>query len=329
MRTYLNETGVPLPAAVFLASNFYDYHPGTVSATTLLKPVRQVILQERVPQEQAMMEITNLVKSRMGTAIHDGFEKSWSDGNHMVAMKALGYTDKVIDRVVINPEGEPAPDAIPVYMEQRMFREIEGKKVSGKFDFIGDGHLMDVKATGTFTWVNGTKVEDYQMQGSIYRWLDAIQPVQKITQEFITILFFFWDWMEFQAKQNPNYPQRPIEQQQIPLLPLDETENFVVGKLRQYELHRRDEEPDLPECSDKELWRQPPQFKYYRDPNKRARSTKNFSNAREAHERLVADGGKGIVVEVPGEVVACKYCPAFPICTQKDRYIADGSLKLS
>jgi len=43
---------------------------------------------------------------------------------------------------------------------------------------------------------------------------------------------------------------------------------------------------------------------------------------------MAADGGVGIVVEKPGQVLACKYCPAFPICSQKDELIADGSLQL-
>ena len=30
--------------------------------------------------------------------------------------------------------------------------------------------------------------------------------------------------------------------------------------------------------------------------------------------------GKGIVKEVPGDVKACEYCPAFNACKQKDLY---------
>lgn len=36
--------------------------------------------------------------------------------------------------------------------------------------------------------------------------------------------------------------------------------------------------------------------------------------------------GKGIVKEVKGQVVACRYCPAFHLCTQKDSYINSGEL---
>jgi hypothetical protein len=90
-------------------------------------------------------------------------------------------------------------------------------------------------------------------------------------------------------------------------------------------------EGELPLCTDKELWRKEPAYKYYKNPASAAsgsRSTKNFDTIAEAHARLLEDGNVGTVVEVPGEVVACKYCNAFPVCTQKDALIADGSLKL-
>ncbi len=84
----------------------------------------------------------------------------------------------------------------------------------------------------------------------------------------------------------------------------------------------------MPPCSDDDLWRKDPVFKYYKNPNSTARSTKNFDTFAEAHARLAEDGFVGKVVEVKGEVVACKYCNAFAVCKQKDTYIADGSLKL-
>lgn len=328
MQTYLNGTGVPLSVAVYLATNHYDYVPNAISATSLMKPIRQQVLIPRVPPEKARADILTLIKSRMGTSIHDGIEKAWIGGHYKEAMKTLGYPQKIIDRVVVNPEGPVAKNAIPVYMEIRMFREFMGKLISGKFDFIAEGRIEDFKSTGTFTWTKDTKTEDHQLQGSIYRWLDAAQENPRITEDHIAIQYFFWDWMAYQAKQNEKYPQRQVETKLIPLLSLDDTEQYVRGKINQYEQYRNADEKDMPECNAKELWRKEAVFKYYKNPASRTRSTKNFDNAAEAHARYMKDNSVGVVVEVPGEVVACKYCAAFPICTQKDRYIADGSLKI-
>lgn len=325
MPTYTNGTGVSLPVAVFLATDDYDYEPDTISATSLIKPIRQLVLASRVPMEERAVDILSLFKARMGSALHTAIENAWLK-NHRGAMKALGYPDKVIERVVINPDRDKPlpPDALPVYMELRSYREIKGYKVSGKFDFAAEGRVQDFKSTSTFTWVNGTKDEDYQLQGSIYRWLNT----DILTDDYMAIQFLFTDWMPGKAMNEAAYPNRPVEEKLIPLLSLDDTEQFISQKLAQYEQYKNAPEEEIPLCSDKELWRKPPAYKYYKNPQKMTRSTKNYTNRDEAYTRLAQDGGVGTVIEVPGQVTACKYCAAFPVCSQKDGLIADGSLQL-
>lgn len=323
-RKYTNQASVPLSLAVFLATDNYDHEDDTISATALLKPTRQLILSQRVPQDLSQVDVMAMWKSRLGSAIHDSIEGAWLNG-HEKALEALGYPKRVISKIKVNPKPEElTEDTIPVYMELRSYKEFMGYTVSGKFDFVAEGRVEDFKSTGTFTWVNGTKDEDYVLQGSIYRWLNPTL----ITSDQMQINFIFTDWQAFRAKQDPKYPQQPIMSKVYNLKPLPEIEAFIANKLREVEFFKDAEESELPLCSDKELWRSAPQFKYYKNPQKMSRSTKNFDNKQEAYSRLAKDGGVGTVVEVPGQVMACKYCPAFPICSQKDQLIADGSLKL-
>lgn len=324
MRKYINGGNVPLSVAVFLATDNYDHESHTISATALLKPTRQIILAKRVPEEQQLVDVMGLLKSRMGTAIHDAIERSWID-SHVESMKALGYPGGLIKRVKINPEpSELTDDDIPVYMEQRLYKEYRGHTISGKFDFLAEGRLEDFKSTGTFTWVNNTKDEDYILQGSIYRWLDP----ELITDDQLAINFIFTDWMPGRAKTDPNYPPYPVMQKLYPLLSLQETQRYIDNKLNEIARFQNSPEEEIPLCNDKELWRTAPEFKYYKNPAKTVRSTKNFTSRADANLRLAQDGGVGIVIEKPGQVIACKYCAAFPICTQKDSLIADGSLLL-
>lgn len=324
MRKYLNGSSVPLSMAVFLATDNYDHEDHTISATSLIKPIRQTILASRVPPEQQLVDITGLVKSRMGSAIHDAIEQSWLN-NHIDSMIALGYPERLTKRVVVNPiPGELTEDCIPVYLEQRAYKEIEGFTVSGKFDFVGQGRVEDFKSTGVNTYINDNKTEDYQLQGSIYRWLNP----DIITEDEMAIQFIFTDWMPGRAKQDPSYPNAPTQEKIIPLLSVAETESYIRSRLRELKKYENAPEELLPMCSDKELWRTKPTYKYYKNPDKRSRSTKNFDNKHDAYVRLAADGNVGVVVEKPGEVIACKYCPAFAICTQKDSLIQEGSLNL-
>ena len=330
MREYSNTQNIPLSLAVYLAVDNYDFVPDSISATGLMRPIRQMVLARRVPKELSLPDISTLVAARTGSSIHDGLEKAWVSGNYKEAMSKLGYPEGVIDRIQVNPDdAELTPDSIPVYLEQRMHREFMGKKITGKYDFLAEGRLEDLKTTSTYTWVNNTKEKDYQLQGSIYNWLDKALPIPRITASEIAIQFIFTDWKAYEAKQKADYPPSKTMQKLVPLLSLEETEAYIARKLTQLTNHKETPEPDIPRCTDEELWRKPAKWKYYKDPCRTARSTKNFDNPGDAYDcQQTKYAGVGIVVEVPGEVVACKYCPAFPVCTQKDEYLANQTLKL-
>ena len=324
MQSYSNVSAVPLSLAVFLASDSYDYDASTISATTLIKPVRQIVLAHRVSKDDAMADLVHMMPSRMGSAIHDAIERSWLT-NHESAMLALGYPQKIIDRVRINPARPfEEEDIIPIYLEQRAYKQVGNYKVSGKFDFVGDGRVEDFKSTSTFTAVNNTNDAKYIMQGSLYRWLNP----EIITKDEMAIQFIFTDWSAARARAEPAYPQSRIQQRVLPLKSIPETDHFVRRKLAQIDQYWNTPEEEVPLCTDEDLWRSSPVFKYYKNPEKTVRSTKNFDTKQEAYIRLAEEGGKGIVIERPGQVTACKYCPAFGACTQKDALIAQGDLVL-
>lgn len=323
---YFNVSEVPLSLAVFLATDHYDHDddPNTISATTLIKPVRQIILSSRIPPSEMLMDLTQMVPSRMGTAIHNGIEVAWKE-HYKTAMTALGLPSKVVNNVLINPTDEELfPDCIPVYMEQRIYKQLGNFKISGKFDFIMDGRVEDFKTTSTFTVMNKTNDEKYILQGSIYRWLDP----KRITSDQMMIQFLFTDWSAAKAKADPNYPQKRFMSKVFNLKSLNETENFIRSKLEMLGRHWDSPEEELPPCTDEDLWRSEPVFKYYKNPEKTTRSTKNFDTYQEAQIRFIEDGRVGMVKEVPGQVTACKYCSAFSLCKQKDRLIESGDLVL-
>lgn len=323
---YLNTAAVPLSLAVFLATDSYDHNDdqSVISATTLIKPIRQTILSSRIPEEKNVVELVQMVNSRMGSAIHDGIERSWLN-NHKEAMEVLGYPKRVIDRIQVNPSPEHlTEDSIPVYLEQRAYKKVGNYTVSGKFDFVAEGRVEDFKSTSVYTAMHNTNDEKYILQGSIYRWLNPTL----ITQGEMAIQFIFTDWSAAKARTDPKYPQQRIQQRILPLKPVQEIDTYIRKKLTLLDSLWDAPEEQLPECTDEDLWRSTPIYKYYKNPSKMARSTKNFDTFAEAMLRKAEDGNTGVVVEQPGQVTACKYCSAFALCTQKDRLIASGDLIL-
>ena len=322
-----NRSDISLALAVWLLHDEYDHVTGTkgkyISATAVMKPLRHILLPRRMDPSDNLIDVEDFIARSMGHALHDSVEKAWTKG-YARSLKLLGYPQDLIDRVRINPTDEEvrgSNEILPIYMEQRLFREIDGYTVGGKFDFITEGIIQDQKSTSAYSWLLGSKDGDYQLQMSIYRWLDAGQPLRKITEDYGRINFIFTDWQKMQARQNPNYPQKKVEFKEIPLLSLDETEHWIRSKLSLIDTFKDTPETDLPECTDEELWRSEAVHKFYADPTKTdGRSTKNFGELSEARAFQVTKGGKGIIKTVPGEPKRCGYCEAFTICTQKDRY---------
>ena len=316
---YTNTSNIALPLAVFLATDHYDYVPNVISATSLLKPVRQLILADRLSSEDNLVELSDMVSSRMGTAIHTAIEQAWL--NPAKALKSLGYSDDIIQRIKVNPETVEEGD-IPVYMEKRSFKKVGNHTISGKFDFVAEGKVHDFKSTSVYGYLNQSNANKYILQGSLYRWLNP----DIITKDEMLIHYIFTDWSKAESLRNSNYPKARVHSQKYNLLGLDEIEQFVKDKLELYDSMKHQQEKDIPYCTDEELWRKPTVWKYYKNANA-TRATKNFDNPSEAYA-LQQTNGVGEVREVKGTVSACKYCPAFLLCSQKDELINSGDLIL-
>ncbi len=320
---YTNRTKIPLSVALWLATDFYDGNssdPNTFSVTTLLKTTRQIILTRRL--EHTVIDVADLIAASVGTSFHDAIETAWRNHKIKDVLLQLGFSAESINRIKINPTEPTKEGDIVVWLEQRIYRKIGKYTISGKFDFIGDGILEDHKSTSVYNWMNGNMDEKYRMQGSIYRW---IAP-DKITKNTMKINFLFTDWKRVE-RYKQNYPKNKIDNKSYELIPMVAVETFLTNKLQEIENNLLKPESELPECTDDELWRGKPVYKYYTNPMKMARSNGNFDTYQEAmlHQ---ASKGVGIVKEVKGKARACLYCSAFAVCTQKDRLIQQGILEV-
>lgn len=311
-----NVDGINLLFSVWLANDSYDYisEDNYISATQLLKPTRQIILSMR---SDADIDIRDRLAVSTGTAIHDSVEKAWME-HYDANMRALGYSEDFISKIRINPKDLELGD-IPVYIEHRAVKELNGFKIGGKFDFVLNGNLHDIKTSSTYTYMEDSKREDYILQGSIYRYLN--QDI--ITGSNITIDYFFTDWSKINALSNSQYPQSRCLSKSYPLLSVLDTEKYLKTKLREIKTNLNKPEDEIIPCPDKDLWLSPTVYKYYSDPTKiNGRATKNFNSLEEANN-YAASKGKGIVKTVLGTPRRCMYCPAYSICSQRRRYYND------
>lgn len=301
---------------VWLATD--DYTGGsederTISATSLLKSVRQYVLSRRVDSALATPNITSLIASRIGQAIHAAIEKAWIGPTLHAALEALGLP---ADKYVVNPEGPVPPGMLVVYVEQRKERVIDGWTITGQFDIVIVGQLHDVKTTKGFVIRKKLNDEKWRMQGSIYRWLNP----EVIQDDSVVIECVVLDWTAADAASNPEYPQQQWVSLSFKLKSIQDTESFIRNKLKEITKYLEAPEELIPDCTDEELWRDAPTYAYYANPEATGRSSKNFESLREANMHL-AEKGKGVIKTRLGKAKACSYCPAAPACTQRLRYL--------
>lgn len=323
-----NKHGIDLPLAVWLLQDGYKSGadkapPGElISATTIMKPTRQLILQRKVDMTQETMDLGDIISSRMGHAFHDSIERSWTEGDWQTAMRRLHYPNDVIARIKINPEpGDLKDDDIPVYLERRGFKPFEDVVLTGQLDFLIGKAYRDFKSTSTYAWTSGNKDQDYILQGSLYRWIFP----ELIKDDVMRIEFIFTDWQKFLAR-NPKYPQSRIAHREYALMSLKDTEAWVHDKLAEIRKNAKLKQPNMIRCTDKQLWRGEDTFKYYLNPEvalKGGKCTKKFDSHVDAVEYQQSKGGRGSIIKVPGEVRACLYCSAFSVCEQRKEYFND------
>jgi len=323
---YTNKENISLPLAVWLMHDDYDYDDRTnlISATSLLKPTRALVLKHQNQGLDKTVDIASLVPSRMGSAIHAIAEQAWTDrGNVSKALKALG-TSKLGEIMIINPDKPPKENEIPVYVEQRHEKQVGDYIISGKYDLVLDGTLSDYKSTSIWTYIFDSNALKYTQQGSIYKWLAP----DRITDDKVDIQFIFTDWSSSQAARDPKYPQSRVLTRSYPLWSVEQTEKYITDKLSDITRYLDKPQDELPECVADELWESETKFKYFKNPNKMARATKNYTSLLEAQSRMADDGNVGTIETVRGEVKACRYCEVSDVCQQARNLIIQGRLVL-
>lgn len=330
MKKLTNVKGLPLELALWLGHDEYEHDDSVISVTGLLKPIKEIILSQRIT-DQPPEDVGNMVASRLGTAIHTAIEASWMSPKRNDILKSLGFPKGLIDTIRVNPSekdiaaaNKAGEDITAIYLEQRSKKKIDGIVVSGQYDMVVDGAVKDVKTTSTYSYGDPVKAGKYVLQGSIYRWLNP----KIITSELMSILYVFKNWSAAQVQADPKYPANDVLEVKYELLSLADTERYIRNKLQDIRKYIDSPEKAMPECTPEDLWMSASVFKYYKNPAKTARSTKNFDTRIEANKRFVKDGSVGIVKEIKGTAKACRYCAAVSICEQAKSLILQERLVL-
>lgn len=292
---YTNKHEFPDFVVQWLEHDDYDYDANTISATTLMKPARAWALEKK-NWEDLEIDVADVIASRYGTAIHDSVEK----------VKLAGCKQ-----------------------EQRLRKSVMNRIITGKFDILKQVaadqlELIDVKSTSVWTYIYGSKDEDYQKQLSIYRWL-AVQNGYNVIMK-ARIWMIFTDWSAEKARKDSEYPQTRIAIKEIDLWPDEQTLKYIGSRIELFNQTLAKDEKDMPECTDEELWAQPDIYQVMKEGRKT--SMKNCKTEDEAEEYIGTWTEKQrelMSVQLrKGGVKRCKYCTVRKFCSQYKRLVEEG-----
>ena len=202
---------------------------------------------------------------------------------------------------------ERAGEEDHVKVEERLFAEVGGWKVSGQFDRL-DLHgttLDDYKVTSTYA-IEG-KIE-WERQLNCLRWL-AAQNGYKVDK--LRIVAILKDWKKAKAKIDPSYPQVPVAVVQVPVWDLSEACTYISDRVA---IHQAADEGNVPECTNEERWYSGTKFALMKKGGKRA--IKLFERKEDIGD--IPDGT--FIEERPGIYRRCAdYCEVSGFCEQYQR----------
>lgn len=297
---YTNKLNLPQYIVDWLEKDNYDHDhdPYTVSATTLMKPTRATLLTIRYA-DRLQQDVSDLIASRVGNAIHDSIERIETDG----VQKEV----RVMATMDIGPV---------TY------------KVTGKFDVLtqeenGTFTLRDIKTTSVWSYILGGKDEDYERQLSIYRYLLTAEGYDVNDVGYID--FFFTDWQGIKARNDKDYPQHRIHAgYRIQLMTMEDTETYIREQLEAIERDRNKADDNLTPCTRQELWAENEKYAVYKNGAKRA--SRVLDSREEAEEYKAQKRISGFIQKRDPKVRRCNYCSAFPFCNQGQSYANQGLL---
>lgn len=251
---------------------------GELSATTLIKGVKEILLTDR-HWDEIEVDVKDSIWALWGTTTHKLLEKEY--------------------------EG--------TFTEEKFEETVGAYKVTGRVDCydMANETLYDYKTTSAWKVVF-QNFEDWYMQGMIYSWLLSLKGLKVKKCKFVAILR---DWSESESLKKDDYPKSPVYTYEFDVSDADlkSVEEFIRAKVECVEKNKEVADDDIPDCSPDERWAEKTKYAVMKEGRKTA--VKVFEDESEADGYAKEMGEKHYVETRPGKDKKCvRYCPARNFC---------------
>ena len=283
-----NKLGLPKPL-VDMAQSDYKLKPNEYRVTSLLKGIRETILERRHHSE-IEQDVSDMIWLLFGTAVHSVLE------NHQ--------------------EGENE------IKEARLKIPIGDYTLSGQFDLYNaeTKTITDYKTCSIWKVIYG-EYEDWRKQLLIYSYmLQSIGfPVEKAE-----IIALMKDHSKSQAKIKADYPKQPVRKITFTFTEKDfaEIESWLHQRFEEIAKAEKLPDDELPLCTPEERFNSGDKFAVMKKGRKTA--LRVLDSYEKAEEWMEYNGGDYIEVR-KGEDRKCQdYCSACEFCNYYKEVVANG-----
>ena len=283
-----NNLGLPKPL-VDMAQSDYKFKPNEYRVTSLLKGIRETILERRHHSE-IEQDVSDMIWLLFGTAVHSVLEK--------------------------HQEGDQE------IKEARLTIPIGDYTLSGQFDLYNaeTKTVTDYKTCSVWKVIYG-EYEDWRKQLLIYSYmLQSIGfPVEKAE-----IIALMKDHSKSQAKIKADYPKQPVQKITFTFTEKDfaEIESWLHQRFEEIAKAEKLPDDELPLCTPEERYNSGDKFAVMRKGRKTA--LRVLDSYEKAEEWMEYNGGDYIEVR-KGEDKKCQdYCSACEFCNYYKEVVANG-----
>lgn len=221
--TWTNRNNIPIPIAEAIKARPYSRGESDISVTSLISPPRIFQMQERLG-DALERDVTDHLAALDGSAMHACLE--W-------AGVSLDSEDWVL--------------------EKRWYAELEGWTLSGQSDVIRKSKrlLQDYKRCSKWVGIYGAK-EEWTQQLNSLMWLAWKNGVETDTLEIVA---WYKDWSKTGKERDPSkFPDHEIEVIPISTWTLEQTEAWLIQRIKTHQAASLLPTASLPMCTEEERW---------------------------------------------------------------------------
>lgn len=273
-----NKMNLPQPF-VEMAQRDYTYEPNEYRVTSLLKGIRETILERR-HKDEIEQDVSDMIWLLFGTAVHGVLEKYEADNQ---------------------------------LKEERLKTKVGEYILSGQFDLYNPDtkKITDYKTASVWKIIYGN-FDDWRRQLLIYAYLMRSIGFEVERAEIVAILK---DHSKRDAKFKEGYPKLPVQTVKFKFTEKDfeEIENWLGIKFIEIDEVSLLPDDQLPLCTPDERFNSGDKFAVMKKGRKTAM---RVLDSREEAEKWMADNGGDSIEVRPGEDKKCAdYCSVNRFCS--------------